>query len=100
MDTKDIFTEANEPVISIRDLKKSFGALTVLNGIDIDIFKGENIAVLGKSGSGKSVLIKIISGLLKPDFGIVKVMGQEVDKISAAELQQLRLKIASAPVCL
>ena len=93
MDTKDKFTEANEPVISIRDLKKSFVALTVLNGIDIDIFKGENIAVLGKSGSGKSVLIKIISGLLKPDSGIVKVLGQEVDKISSAELQQLRLKI-------
>ncbi|QEC70100.1 ATP-binding cassette domain-containing protein [Panacibacter ginsenosidivorans] len=82
-----------EPVISIRDLKKSFGALTVLNGINIDIFKGENIAVLGRSGSGKSVLIKIISGLLKPDSGMVKVLGQEVDKISTAALQQLRLKI-------
>ncbi len=93
MDTKDIYTEAKRPVISIRDLKKSFGTLTVLNGIDIDILKGENIAVLGKSGSGKSVLIKIISGLLKPDSGIVKVLGQEVDKITAAELQQLRLKI-------
>ena len=82
-----------QAVISIKDLKKSFGNLRVLNGIDIDIFKGENIAVLGRSGSGKSVLIKIISGLLKPDSGTVKVFDQEVDKISPKSLQQLRLKI-------
>lgn len=82
-----------EVVIAIKGLKKSFGSLAVLNGIDIDIVKGENIAVLGRSGSGKSVLIKIISGLLKPDSGMVKVLGQEVDKISPKELQELRLKI-------
>ncbi|CAN5442542.1 ABC transporter ATP-binding protein [soil metagenome] len=93
MDKEEIHSDDKEPVISIRDLKKSFGSLTVLNGIDINIFKGENIAVLGRSGSGKSVLIKIISGLLKPDSGMVKVLGEEVDKISTAALQQLRLKI-------
>lgn len=82
-----------ETVISIKNLKKSFGTLTVLDGIDVDILKGENLAVLGRSGSGKSVLIKIISGLLKPDSGVVKVLGQEVDKISDKELQTLRLKI-------
>ena len=80
-------------VISIKDLKKSFGNLTVLNGINMDIYNGENIAVLGRSGSGKSVLIKIISGLLKPDSGTVKVFDQEVDTISPKSLQQLRLKI-------
>ncbi len=80
-------------VISIKDLKKSFGNLTVLNGVNLDILQGENIAVLGRSGSGKSVLIKIIAGLLKPDSGSVKVLGQEVDKISAKELQALRLKL-------
>ncbi len=79
--------------ISIKDLKKSFGNLVVLNGVNIDILKGENIAVLGRSGSGKSVLIKIISGLLKPDSGMVKVLGQEIDKISSKELQILRLKL-------
>lgn len=82
-----------ETVISIKNLKKSFGTLTVLDGIDVDILKGENLAVLGRSGSGKSVLIKIVSGLLKPDSGLVKVLGQEVDKISDKELQMLRLKI-------
>ncbi|SEW36845.1 phospholipid/cholesterol/gamma-HCH transport system ATP-binding protein [Chitinophaga sp. YR573] len=82
-----------EVVISIKDLKKSFGSLSVLKGIDLDVYKGENVAVLGRSGTGKSVLIKIISGLLKPDSGTVKVLGEEVDKISIAELQKLRLKI-------
>jgi phospholipid/cholesterol/gamma-HCH transport system ATP-binding protein len=83
----------NDSVISIKELKKSFGSLSVLNGIDLEIKKGENIAVLGRSGSGKSVLIKIISGLLKPDSGVVSVLGQEVDKISEKDLQALRLKI-------
>jgi len=85
--------DKNEVVIYIRGLEKSFGSLQVLRGIDIDIYKGENLAVLGKSGTGKSVLIKIISGLLKPDAGTVRVLGEEVDKLSAKELQQLRLKI-------
>ena len=83
----------NEAVITIKGLKKSFDTLKVLDGIDFNLFKGENIAVLGRSGSGKSVLIKIISGLLKPDTGIVKVLGQEVDKLSVVDLQALRMKI-------
>lgn len=93
MEEQTTHIDNNETIISIKDLKKSFETNVVLNGIDIDILKGENIAVLGRSGSGKSVLIKIISGLLKPDSGTVKVLGQEVDKISAKALQELRLKI-------
>ena len=81
------------PVIELKNLKKSFGDFDILKGIDLKLFKGENLAVLGKSGSGKSVLIKIISGLLKPDSGLVKVLGKEVPKITAKELQLLRLKI-------
>lgn len=82
-----------EVIISIKDLRKSFGSLSVLKGIDLEVYKGENVAVLGRSGTGKSVLIKIISGLLKPDSGTVKVLGEEVDKISNTALQKLRLKI-------
>lgn len=93
MDKEDIHSDDKDLVISIKDLKKSFGNNVVLNGIDIDIYKGENVAVLGRSGSGKSVLIKIISGLLKPDSGTVNVLGKEVNNISDKDLQMLRLKI-------
>lgn len=93
MDKENIQIDHQESVISIKDLKKSFGPLNVLNGVNLDLKRGENIAVLGRSGTGKSVLIKIISGLLKPDSGLVKVLGQEVDKLNEKELQALRLKI-------
>ncbi|EHQ25720.1 ABC transporter ATP-binding protein [Mucilaginibacter paludis] len=80
-------------VISIRGLKKSFEANEVLRGIDLDLYQGENLVVLGRSGTGKSVLIKIISGLLKPDEGEVKVFGQELTHITEKELQELRIRI-------
>lgn len=82
-----------EAVISIRGLYKSFGDLHVLKGVDLDVNKGENVVVLGRSGTGKSVLIKIISGLLKPDRGSVKVLGREVGELNEHELRDLRLKI-------
>ena len=82
-----------EIAISIKDLHKSFGDLHVLLGVDLEVFKGENVAVLGKSGTGKSVLIKIIAGLLKPDSGVVKVLGQEVAILKGKELDALRLRI-------
>jgi phospholipid/cholesterol/gamma-HCH transport system ATP-binding protein len=81
------------PVITIKDLYKSFEDLAVLKGVNLTVYNGENVAVLGKSGSGKSVLIKIIIGLLKPDRGEVIVLGQEVDKLSEKELNALRLRI-------
>jgi len=81
------------PVITIKDLYKSFDDLDVLNGVNLIVYKGENVVVLGKSGSGKSVLIKIIIGLLKKDSGEVMVLGQDVDKLSEKELNALRLRI-------
>jgi len=83
----------DEAVISISGLFKSFGDLHVLRGVDFELFKGENVAVLGKSGTGKSVLIKIIVGLLKPDNGEVLVLGEHVDKLGRKELDALRLRI-------
>ena len=85
--------DQNVLVIDIAGLYKAFGENRVLNGIDLKVRKGENVVVLGRSGTGKSVLIKIISGLLKPDEGKVIVLGQEVDKLNDKELQELRLKI-------
>ena len=83
----------NDTVINIRGLKKSFGDLHILRGVDLDLYQGENLVVLGRSGMGKSVLIKIISGLLKADSGSVKVLGREVTTISDRDLQELRLDI-------
>lgn len=82
-----------EKVISIHGLYKSFGSNRVLRGVDIDVYRQENVVVLGRSGTGKSVLIKIIAGLLKPDTGEVEVLGEKVDKLSTRDLRELRLKI-------
>lgn len=82
-----------EQVIKIRDLYKSFGTMDVLKGVNIDLYKGENVVVLGRSGTGKSVLIKIISGLLTKDSGTVNVLGSEVDKLNLKQLHDLRLRI-------
>jgi len=81
------------PVITIKDLFKSFDDLDVLKGVNLTVYKGENVVVLGKSGSGKSVLIKIIIGLLKKDRGEVMVLGQDVDNLDEKELNALRLRI-------
>ena len=93
MEIEKYDTGPRELVISIRDLYKSFGNNHVLQGINLDVFKEENVVVLGRSGSGKSVLIKIICGLLKPDSGKVNVLGEEVPNLKDKALQALRLKV-------
>ena len=85
--------DRNNVVISIRGLRKSFGDLHVLRGVDLDVYQGENLVVLGRSGTGKSVLIKLIVGLLRPDAGTINVLGQDVDSLTVKELDQLRLKV-------
>jgi phospholipid/cholesterol/gamma-HCH transport system ATP-binding protein len=82
-----------EKVIAIRGLYKSFGDNHVLRGVDLDVHKRENVVVLGKSGTGKSVLIKIIAGLLKADRGSVLVLGKDIETLSIREIRQLRLKL-------
>ncbi|WP_192823484.1 ABC transporter ATP-binding protein [Rufibacter sp. LB8] len=93
MKKKAVQIDTNDSVITIRGLVKSFGSLDVLKGVDMDLYRGENLVVLGKSGTGKSVLIKIISGLLYPDQGTVNVLGQEVPLLRGRQLDALRLKI-------
>jgi phospholipid/cholesterol/gamma-HCH transport system ATP-binding protein len=85
--------KAREIVISLREVYKSFDNIPVLQGINLDIMRGENVAILGRSGTGKSVLIKLIAGLLKPDSGTITVLGQDTSRLSKKELRKLRLKI-------
>lgn len=84
---------ANEPVIEIEHLFKSFGDNHVLRDFDMKLYKGETLAVLGKSGSGKSVLIKCIVGLLQPDKGSIKVFGENIPDLKHQELDRIRVKI-------
>ena len=80
-------------VIRIKGLKKAFDGSAVLRGVDLELFQGENLVVLGRSGTGKSVLIKIISGLIRPDSGSVNLLGKEMETITERELQDLRTRI-------
>ena len=82
-----------EVVIAIKGLKKSFGEKDVLKDINLELKKSENVVILGRSGTGKSVTIQCIVGLLKPDGGSLKVFGDEVEGMTATELKQLRIKI-------
>jgi len=82
-----------EIVIDIKGLYKSFGDNRVLRGVDLQVARGENVVVLGRSGTGKSVLIKIICGLLTQDEGSVIVLGEDVKHISNRKLEELRLKV-------
>jgi len=86
-------TITDESVIGINNLKKSFGKQEVLKNVSLRLFKGENLVVLGKSGSGKSVLIKCIVRLLEPDSGTINVFGEDVSALNREGLGSLRKKI-------
>lgn len=93
MSTLEEKKTANNPVLRIAHLYKSFGGNHVLVDFNMQMNKGENVVVLGKSGSGKSVLIKCIIGLLKPDSGLIEVLGKNVAELSHDELDLVRIKI-------
>jgi phospholipid/cholesterol/gamma-HCH transport system ATP-binding protein len=83
---------SDTPKIAVRGLKKSFGGKIVLDGIDLDVAAGESLVVIGGSGSGKSVTVKCILGLLEPDSGSIKIDGQEVAGLPAREREALMHK--------
>jgi len=82
-----------EEVIKVNKLYKSFGENHILRGIDITLHKGENLGIIGKSGIGKSVLIKCIVRLIEPDAGEVDVLGTDVLKCNSNQLNELRKKV-------
>jgi phospholipid/cholesterol/gamma-HCH transport system ATP-binding protein len=82
-----------EQAVVLRGLHKAFGDQVVLNGIDLKVARGETLAVLGRSGTGKSVLLKIIIGLEKPDTGSVSIHGQEITGIKPGKLNKIRRKM-------
>jgi phospholipid/cholesterol/gamma-HCH transport system ATP-binding protein len=84
---------ADKLVIDVRNLQKSFGKQEILKDISLQLGLGENLVVLGKSGSGKSVLIKCLVGLLRPDNGSITILDQDVASLQRKELNQLRQKI-------
>lgn len=93
MKKEALYIDRTNPIIMVSKLEKSFGSLQVLTGISFHLYRGENIVVLGRSGSGKSVLIKLMIGLLQPNKGSIRILGKEVQELGVKELQELRLKI-------
>ena len=83
----------DKAVIRIEGLIKHFGDNHVLNGFDMELFPGENLVIMGKSGSGKSVMIKCVMGLMQPDQGEIEIMGMDVLRMEQQELDQLRKQI-------
>src|SRR5580704_17966519 len=84
--------DQDKPIV-VKALHKSFGEQTVLNGIDFAVAPGENLAVLGRSGTGKSVLLKLIIGLQQPDSGSICLHGQEVSGLPMDRLNEIRKKV-------
>jgi phospholipid/cholesterol/gamma-HCH transport system ATP-binding protein len=86
-------TPTKNAIITIKDLHKQFGNNVVLNGFDLELYEGENLVVMGKSGSGKSVMIKCVIGLEQPDSGSILVMNEEINKLEQEDLDELRTEI-------
>ncbi len=90
---KKIQAESSKPVIEIKNLSKSFDDLEVLSDLNLILNEEENLVILGKSGSGKSVLIKLIAGLIPVDSGSIHIFGQDVTHMKRKELSEFRLKL-------
>jgi phospholipid/cholesterol/gamma-HCH transport system ATP-binding protein len=86
-------TRVDTPAVDLQDLHKRFGAQEVLRGVSLSVQQGETLVVLGRSGTGKSVLLKLIVGLQKPDSGSIHIHGQDVTRLKAAELNSLRARV-------
>ena len=86
-------TESQTPKIKLVGVKKHFGSKKVLDGVDLDIYTGESLVIIGGSGTGKSVTLKCILGLLQPDKGHVEIDGKKIDSLPIKEQEKLRRQI-------
>jgi len=84
---------SSAPVVVVADLRKTFGSHMVLNGINLSVNRGQTLAVLGRSGTGKSVLLRLIIGLEKPDSGLVRIHGQDIGGLALDQLGEIRKKM-------
>ena len=82
-----------ETMIKIRQLKIAFGSKVVLDDLDLDVYKGETLAIIGPSGTGKSTVIKVLTGLLAPNDGSVIIGGKETSTYSEEEWDTLRSRM-------
>src|SRR6187402_2352177 len=88
-----VLPEHGDVVVKIRGLGKSFGEKEVLRDVNIDLFAGENLVVLGRSGTGKSVMIKCMVGLIKADEGEINILGYDVPRLDIQQLNELRKQV-------
>ena len=93
-DIKKVKSIPGEPVLTIRNLYKSFGNNKILKGINLTANKGESLVILGRSGSGKSVTIKCLVGLVGADKGKIKIFGTEITSLNNNEINDIRIRIA------
>ncbi|HEV2201381.1 MAG TPA: ATP-binding cassette domain-containing protein [Bryobacteraceae bacterium] len=83
----------HEPPVVVKGLRKSFGSQNVLDGIDLTVASGETVAVLGRSGTGKSVLLKLLIGLQRADGGSIRILGQEIQDLETTQLDAVRKRV-------
>jgi len=93
MQPEETEQESNAPVIAVEDLHKSFGSQEVLNGVSLAVSRGETLAVLGRSGTGKSVLLRLVIGLETSDSGTVRIHGQDIAGLALDQLGEIRKKM-------
>jgi phospholipid/cholesterol/gamma-HCH transport system ATP-binding protein len=86
-------SEQTQPPVVLTRVRKTFGEQVVLNGIDLEVSHGETVAILGRSGTGKSVLLKLLIRLLEPDSGTIQVLGEEITHLDGPALVRIRKKI-------
>ncbi len=93
MEPREVAKDGSMPAIAVEDLHKSFGNQKVLNGISLAVSRGETLAVLGRSGTGKSVLLRLIIGLEKPDSGSVHIFDRDITGLGLDQLGEIRMKM-------